>query len=89
MRSRQALLLSILLLQVGCCSIKSYEDQRHRAERAERELAQAQEFIAGAHQDNAMLQRYGIQLQEELMRWQYGSALQAKREADLRKSCNI
>lgn len=90
MRSPAAIQLTALcLIATGCVTPGKYEDMRHRAESAEAELFRAQMFIAGAHDDNAMLQKYGLELEQELMRWQYGSLVQAKREADLRKSCDI
>jgi hypothetical protein len=89
---RSRLVLPLLLtypLLTCCASLAKMEDMRARAEHAEAELEKAQMFIAGAHDDNAMLQKYGIELDQELMRWQMGSMVQAKREADLRSGCDI
>ena len=79
----------LALFLAGCVSPQRYEAMRHRAEAAEAEVTRTQMFVAGAHDDSAALQKYGIELEEELMRWQMGAMLQAKREADLRSGCDI
>lgn len=83
------LALIVLAVLSGCVSVPRYEAMRHRAEAAEAEIVRKEMFIAGAHDDNAMLQKALIAQEEELMRWQFGSMLQADREADLRESCDI
>lgn len=82
-------LVLILAVLSGCCSLKSYEDLRDERNALRAENEKLQMFLAGKDEDNAALQKYGIALQDELMRWQFGSMLQAKREADLRSGCDI
>lgn len=82
-------LLTALIVLAGCCSLKSFEDMRSRAETAEHELAEAREWLNGKDQDNAALQTYCVKLEAEIMLWQHGSILQARREAELRKGCDI
>lgn len=90
MRSRLVLPLLLTYPFLTCCaSLAKYEDLRAERDQYRAELEKAQMFIAGAHDDNAMLQKYGIELDQELMRWQMGSMVQAKREADLRSGCDI
>lgn len=85
---RSALVLILAFLS-GCCTAKSYEDMRERAQTAERELLEARMWLAGKDDDNAALQTYCLKLEEEIKRWQFGSMVQAKREAELRRSCDI
>lgn len=83
------LIVIVLAMSAGCCSLKSYEDMRERAQVAEKALEEQQLFVAGCQDDNAMLQKYGIELGNELRRWQMGSVLQAMREAELRAACDV
>lgn len=85
----RSVLVLILALLSGCCTAKAYEDMRERAQSAEKELAEARLWLAGKDDDNASLQTYCLKLEEEIRRWQFGSMVQAKREAELRRSCDI
>lgn len=86
MRSLALILAAILS---ACASPQRFEAMRHRAEAAEAETQKALMYLAGAHEDNAMLQKALIESEMELRRWQMGSMLQAVREAQLRESCDI
>ena len=81
--------LAALAMFSGCCSLKSYEDMRERAQVAEKVVEQQQAYIAGVQDDNAMLQKYGIALQQEIQAWQMGAAMQAQALAKARENCEL
>lgn len=90
MRSRLVLPLLLTYPLLTCCaSLAKYEDLRAERDHYKQELERAQMFIAGAHDDNAMLQKYGLQLEEEIMRWQMGAMLQAREMQKVRDGCDI
>ena len=89
MRSALALPLLLTIPLITCCATTRYEDMRHRAENAEAELIRAQMFIAGAHDDNAMLQKALIEQENALRALAGGMVIQADETAKLREACDI
>ena len=85
----KAIVLVALTLMAGCCSVAKYEDMRERAQTAEALVVEQQKFVAGVQDDNAMLQKYGIALQQESQAWQMGAAMQAEELAKARANCEI
>ncbi len=84
-----AMFLIPVLVLSGCVSVTRYESMRHRAEAAEGEVVQKEGFIAGAHDDNATLQRTLIEQEALLRSLAGGMAVQAAETAKIREGCDI
>lgn len=82
-----ALILALTL--AACASPARMEDMRERAEVAEADAAKTRDYLAGAHEDNAMLQRAIIEYEMALRSLQGGMVLQAMEAAKLREGCDI
>jgi hypothetical protein len=88
-RSRGVLPLLLTIPLITCCATTRYEDLRHERDDLKAELEKAQMFIAGAQDDNAMLQREIIRREEFIMQQQGGLMLKALENAKLRNKCDI
>lgn len=86
-RSMMALLVPLVL--TGCVSMHTFEDERHRREAAEADLARQVEFTAGAHADSAMLQRSLIEHELLVRALEGGMAVQAEMTAEAREACDL
>ena len=79
----------VVAFLAGCVHPAHYENMRHRAEAAEAETQKALMFLAGAQQDNAMLQRALIEQEMALRSLAGGMQIQAAETAKLREGCDI
>ena len=85
----RTLVLLAAVLGGGCASQLKYEDMRERAQRAEARVAEAERYIAGVQDDNAMLQRSLIEQANYIYMLERGAVWQANEMARIVDTCSI
>jgi len=73
----------------SCVQIRAYEDLRDERNALRAENEKLLMFIAGAHEDNEMLQKALIEQETTLRALAGGMQVQAGITADLRRQCDI
>lgn len=80
----------VLALMLGACvTNKDYEAMRERAQRAEARVAEAERYIAGVQDDNAMLQRNLIEQANYIYMLERGAVWQANEMARIVDTCEL
>ena len=81
--------LLVVAVFAGCVSVPRYESLRHERDDLRAERDQLLTYIAGAHDDNGMLQRSMIECEIAIRALQNGMIVQAEETAKMRQGCDL